>query len=113
MNDPIELLLTGEVKPEQTFSYIHLPVEVPEGIGRIEVEYDYDAAIASDPLLTGGNTLDIGLFDAARRRISRKWLSRLDGKCPPQSVHQHRRRHTGLYARPDSGRHMAHLSGRV
>lgn len=63
MNDPIELLLTGEVKPEQTFSYIHLPVEVPEGIGRIEVEYDYDAAIASDPLLMGGNTLDIGLFD--------------------------------------------------
>jgi hypothetical protein len=37
---------------------------MPSGVGRLDVRYDYPSAIDSDPHLTGGNTLDIGLFDA-------------------------------------------------
>jgi hypothetical protein len=49
--------------PEQTLTYVNVPFDVPEGIGRIDVSYHYDGAIGSDPTLTGGNTIDIGLFD--------------------------------------------------
>ncbi|MBK8026973.1 MAG: PHP domain-containing protein [Chloroflexi bacterium] len=63
MTDPIHLVLSGALTPDQTLTYIHLPFEVPEGIDRIEVAYSYDAAIGSDPLLSGGNTIDIGIFD--------------------------------------------------
>ncbi len=63
MTAPLHLLLQGTLAPEQTLTYIHLPFDVPEGIGRIDVAYEYDSAIASDPTLTGGNTIDIGIFD--------------------------------------------------
>jgi hypothetical protein len=60
---PIEIKLAGMLAPEQTLTYVHLPFDVPEGIGQIDVAYAYDAAISSDPTLTGGNTVDIGVFD--------------------------------------------------
>lgn len=63
MSALIELNLHGTLTPDQTLTYIDLPFDVPEGIGRIDVEYHYDAAIGSDPELTGGNTIDIGIFD--------------------------------------------------
>jgi hypothetical protein len=49
--------------PEQAWKFTYLPFEVPENIGRIDVAYHYDSAIGSDPALTGGNTIDIGIFD--------------------------------------------------
>jgi putative transposase len=36
---------------------------MPSHVRRIEVSYEYSAEIGSDPHLTGGNTLDIGIFD--------------------------------------------------
>ncbi|HYO89369.1 MAG TPA: CehA/McbA family metallohydrolase, partial [Candidatus Limnocylindrales bacterium] len=63
MTGPTHLRLTGTLTPDQTLTYVHLPFEVPEGIGQIDVAYSYDAAISSDPTLAGGNTIDIGIFD--------------------------------------------------
>jgi predicted metal-dependent phosphoesterase TrpH len=64
MSEPITLILVGEIAPEQQWKYVYLPFDVPENIGRIDVRYSYDAVIHSDPHLTGGNTLDIGIFDS-------------------------------------------------
>jgi hypothetical protein len=68
MSQPITqtqtLHLTGRIAPDQTWTYIDVPFEVPAGVGRLDVVYRYDAMIGSDPHLTGGNTLDIGIFDA-------------------------------------------------
>jgi hypothetical protein len=58
-----ELILEGFATPEQAGSYLSLPFEMPPGVGRLEVHYEYSAAIGADPHLTGGNTVDIGLFD--------------------------------------------------
>jgi len=60
---PQERILEGYFAPEQAGNYYHVPFEMPEGVCRLEVAYSYDHAIGSDPLLTGGNTVDIGLFD--------------------------------------------------
>lgn len=64
MPEPIALILEGILPPEREWKYTYLPFEVPAGIGRIDVAYTYDAAIGSDPELGGGNTIDIGIFDA-------------------------------------------------
>lgn len=58
------LQLSCHILPDQTFTYINLPFEVPSGIGRIDVRYRYDAAISSDPTISGGNTVDIGIIDS-------------------------------------------------
>ncbi len=63
MSEPIEIVLRGNAQADETLSYKHLPFEVPTGIGRIDVAYDYSAAISSDPTVSGGNTVDIGIFD--------------------------------------------------
>ncbi len=59
----ITLQLDCHLTPDQTFTYINLPFEVPADIGRIDVAYHYDNAISSDPTLGGGNTIDIGIID--------------------------------------------------
>jgi hypothetical protein len=59
----IERVIDGVVGPERTWTYEPVPFDVPDGIGRIEVSYDYDAAISSDPTVTGGNVVDLGVFD--------------------------------------------------
>ena len=64
MSDVRSIVIEGSAGPEQTLSYIHLPFEVPEGTTRVEVAYSYSDAIGSDPQLTGGNTVDLGIFDA-------------------------------------------------
>lgn len=64
MPDAHELVFEGHLPPSETDHYHHLPFEVPPGLGRLEVRCNYQSAIDSDPHLTGGNTLDIGIFDA-------------------------------------------------
>lgn len=59
-----QLSLTGTLTPDQTLTYPLLPFEVPPQAERIEVSYRYAGAIGSDPHLTGGNTVDIGIFDS-------------------------------------------------
>jgi hypothetical protein len=41
----------------------HVPFEVPEGTRQVHIEITYNDQIGSSPMLSGGNTLDIGLFD--------------------------------------------------
>lgn len=55
--------LTSRATPDQTQTYAHLPFDVPQGIARIDVTYTYTDEVGSDPHLTDGNTVDIGIFD--------------------------------------------------
>ncbi len=54
---------TGELAPDREKTYLHLPFAVPDGAVRLEVTYHYSDRISSDPLVTGGNTIDLGVFD--------------------------------------------------
>ena len=65
MNEPAwsELVLEGFFAPEDAGNYHNVPFDMPAGIGRLSVSYQYDTQIAADIHLTGGNTLDIGIFD--------------------------------------------------
>jgi hypothetical protein len=63
MREPTILTLECNLQPEHTFTYVPVPFDVPANITRIDVAYHYEGAISSDPLLTGGNTIDIGLID--------------------------------------------------
>lgn len=58
-----DLVLRGSFTIDQQRRYTHVPFEVPPGVRALHVRYDYSERISSDPLLRGGNTLDIGLFD--------------------------------------------------
>ena len=58
-----ETVLEGFFAPGQAENYHNVPFEMPAGVRRLEVSYSYSDEIGSDPHLTGGNTLDIGLFD--------------------------------------------------
>lgn len=59
-----ELVFTGHVPPGREKFYLDVPFEMPPGVARLDVRYQYTDRISSDPHLTGGNTVDIGLFDA-------------------------------------------------
>jgi len=55
--------LTGHFDRAHEKRYAHVPFEVPRGLRQLHVRYAYSDRIDSDPAITGGNTLDIGLFD--------------------------------------------------
>jgi hypothetical protein len=57
------VVLVGRFEREHERRYTHVPFEVPPGVRALHVHYEYSDRIPSDPLLSGGNTLDIGLFD--------------------------------------------------
>jgi hypothetical protein len=57
------IVLKGFALTEQTLTYLHLPFDVPAKTSRIDVSYQYSAAISADPIVSGGNTIDIGIFD--------------------------------------------------
>jgi hypothetical protein len=57
------LTLTGRFEKDHERRYAHIPFEVPAGLRQIHIRYSYSDQIDSDPLVGGGNTLDIGLFD--------------------------------------------------
>jgi hypothetical protein len=52
--------LTGHI-PYGAPDWVYIPVEVPDGINRISVTYDYDRP--APPTGYDGNALDIGVFD--------------------------------------------------
>ncbi len=57
------IVLTGRFEVGEDQRYRHVPFEVPAGVTQLHLKYDYNNRIPSDPWLSGGNTLDIGLFD--------------------------------------------------
>jgi hypothetical protein len=63
MSDTADVVLNGRFDPTHEKRYAHVPFEVPAGVQALHVRYEYSDRIPSDPLLSGGNTLDIGLFD--------------------------------------------------
>lgn len=60
---PPDVVLTGRFGDEDRMRYSLVPFTVPAGHQQLHVRYAYSDRIDSDPLLSGGNTLDIGLFD--------------------------------------------------
>jgi PHP domain len=63
MTDSADITLRGWFDGTHEKRYAHVPFDVPPGVRALHVRYDYSERIPSDPLLSGGNTLDIGLFD--------------------------------------------------
>jgi len=58
-----DVVLSGSFDAAHQRRYAHVPFDVPPGVKALHVTYEYSERISSDPLLSGGNTLDIGLFD--------------------------------------------------
>jgi hypothetical protein len=58
-----DITLTGSFHEEQEASMEHVPFDVPEGVNQLLIDIAYNDRIGSSPLVRGGNTLDIGLFD--------------------------------------------------
>ncbi len=78
MKKPLQIVLKGTATKDQVHTYRHLPFDVPEGVGRIEVQYEYSDAIGAAPHLTGGNTVDIGIFDPRGVDFMAAGFSRLE-----------------------------------
>lgn len=60
---PPDLVLDGHFTDADRMRYSLIPFEVGPGHRQLHLRYRYSDQIDSDPLLGGGNTLDIGLFD--------------------------------------------------
>ena len=60
----LTIIHEGTLRPEQEKTYLHLPFDMPTDATRLEVEYACSNRISADPLFTGGNTIDLGVFDA-------------------------------------------------
>jgi predicted metal-dependent phosphoesterase TrpH len=58
-----DIVLTGRFTSGQAQTWAHVPFQVPPGTDQLHLRYSYSDRIDSNPLLTGGNTLDLGLFD--------------------------------------------------
>jgi hypothetical protein len=58
-----DILLEGSFGAAHERRYALVPFQLPSGVRQIEIRYSYNDRIDSDPLVGGGNTLDIGLFD--------------------------------------------------
>ena len=61
--DTPDIVLTGRFELADRRRYVLVPFELRPGTRQLEVRYAYTDRIDSDPLIDGGNTLDIGLFD--------------------------------------------------
>ena len=57
------ITLSGRFEKDHERRYSHVPFEVPAGLHQLHIRCSYSDQIDSDPLVGGGNTLDIGLFD--------------------------------------------------
>lgn len=61
MAETIQFSARFEPGEEKTFQ--HVPFTVPGGVSQLHISIHYNDRIGSSPLLSGGNTLDVGLFD--------------------------------------------------
>ncbi len=58
------LIFEGSFQPEQEKTFAYVPFEMPGDATRVQIHLDYTNRIHSNPLLSGGNTLDLGVFDS-------------------------------------------------
>lgn len=61
MSDIIEF--SARFEPTEENVWKHIPFQIPEGVDQFHLSIGYNDRIDSSPLLKGGNTLDVGLFD--------------------------------------------------
>lgn len=57
------IFIEGFIEPALEKTYLHLPFNMPVEAIRLDVTFQYTDRIGSSPMLTGGNTIDLGLFD--------------------------------------------------
>lgn len=57
------MVLEGFITVEKEKTYLHLPFHVPAHTVRLDITFQYTDQIGSSPLLSGGNTIDLGVFD--------------------------------------------------
>lgn len=60
---PDRILLTARFEPEQEQTFKNVPFAVPDNVTQLHFSIEYNDRIDSSPMLSGGNTLDIGVFD--------------------------------------------------
>ena len=60
---PADVVLTGRFTAKDVKRYALVPFDIGPGHHQLHIRYAYDDRIDSDPMLSGGNTLDIGIFD--------------------------------------------------
>lgn len=58
-----DMVLTRRFERAEERRYVHLPFDIPAGVGQLHFRISYNDQISSDPMVGNGNTLDIGLFD--------------------------------------------------
>lgn len=57
------IVLNTRFEPGEDGTLRHLPFDLPKAIDRFRIAIDYNDRIDAHPQITGGNTLDVGLFD--------------------------------------------------
>ena len=60
---PASTVLTGRFAPDEERVYRHVPFDVPARLSQLHIRVSYNDQIGSSVFISGGNTLDIGLFD--------------------------------------------------
>ncbi|MDQ2953070.1 MAG: PHP domain-containing protein, partial [Chloroflexota bacterium] len=60
---PADVVLTGRFTATDVKRYTLVPFDIGPGHRQLHIRYAYNDRIDSDPMLSGGNTLDIGIFD--------------------------------------------------
>ena len=60
---PNSIKFTARFEPEEEKVWKHIPFHVPAGVTQFHLSISYNDRIGSSPLVSGGNTLDVGLFD--------------------------------------------------
>lgn len=55
--------LMTRFEPSEAKTFQHIPFAVPDNVQQMHISITYNDRIDSSPTATGGNTLDIGLFD--------------------------------------------------
>jgi PHP domain-containing protein len=64
LDAPPDVVLKGRFTEADRERYSLVPFEVPAGHRQMHVRYSYTDRIDADQFLSGGNTLDIGIFDS-------------------------------------------------
>lgn len=57
------LTLASRFEEQESGALRHVPFEVPKGVEQLRITISYNDRIDASPAVSGGNTLDVGLFD--------------------------------------------------
>jgi predicted metal-dependent phosphoesterase TrpH len=60
---PSSITVNTRFEPGEDKTWRHIPFDVPQGVHQFHISVSYNERIGSSPMLSGGNCLDVGLFD--------------------------------------------------